>query len=164
MTDTASIQIRSTLTSFAELDTSVTAVVAAARRKLLIFDRSLNRTWDSPARIDALKAFCLANARNECRVVVHDTAALRRDCPRFVSLAMRFAHVISLRETREEAKHARDSLVIADDCHHVHRFHEDHARAAFALNDPEPTVALVGRFQELWEASDPASSGSTLGL
>lgn len=164
MTDPASIQIRSTLASFAELDSSITAVVAAARRRLLVFDRSLGRTWDGAARIDALKAFCLANARNECRVVVHDVAALRRDCPRFIALATRFAHVISLRETREEARHARDSLVVADDCHHVHRFHEDHARAAFALNDPESTVALIGRFQEIWDASDPASTGSTLGL
>lgn len=163
MTDAAPA-VRRTLTSHAELEAAIHTVTALAARHLLIFDGRLGRVWETSGRIDAIRALALANARHEVRIVVHDAEALRRDCPRLLALAARFAHVISLRETRPEARHAKDALVIADARHFVHRFHEGSPRASQGLGDPEAATALVGRFEEIWEASDPFSAGSSLGL
>lgn len=163
MTDTPPA-VRRTLTSYAELEAAIQTVTALATRRLLVFDGRLGRVWDTPGRLDAIRALALANARHEVRIVVHDAEAVRRDCPRLVALATRFTHVIALRETRPEARHAKDAIVIADARHFVHRFHEGSPRAAQGLEDPEAATALAGRFDEIWEASDPFSAGSTLGL
>lgn len=163
MTDAAPA-VRRTLTSYAELEAAIQTVTALATRRLLIFDGRLGRAWDTTDRLDAIRAVALASARHEVRIVVHDAEALRRDCPRLMALATRFAHVIALRETRPEARHAKDALVIADGRHFVHRFHESAPRAGHGLEDPETAAALAGRFEELWEASDPFSASATLGL
>lgn len=156
--------IRRTLLSFAELEAATQTVTSLATRRLLIFDGRLPRSWDASARIDTLKALALADSRHEVRIVVHDAASLRLGCPRLMALAMGFAHVISLRETRPEARHAKDALVIADGRHYVHRFQETAPRAGHGLDDPETANALAGRFDEIWEASDPLGAGRTLGL
>jgi len=156
--------VRRTLTSYAELEAAIQTTVALATRRLLIFDGRLGRVWDTPGRLDAIRTLALGSPRHEVRIVVHDAEALRRDCPRLVALAARFTHVIALRETRPEVRHAKDALVIADARHFVHRFHEGSPRAAQGLEDPETSTALAGRFEELWDASDPFSAGSTLGL
>lgn len=163
MTDTAPA-IRRTLTSYAELEAATQTVVALAARRLMIFDGRLARTWDTSARLDAIRALALASPRHEVRIVVHDAEALRRDCPRVMALATRFAHVIAFRETRPEARHAKDAMVVADTRHFVHRFHEGSPRAGHGLDDPEAATALADRFEELWEASDPFGAGMTLGL
>jgi hypothetical protein len=67
-------------------------------------------------------------------------------------------------ETEGEARRACDPVVLADERDYLHRFHYDHARALLALDDPAGAHGLLQRFQEIWEASIPAVSATTLGL
>lgn len=165
MSDSSSeMKLERSVSSQAELEECADLMLPAARRRILLFDRSLSPAWNRPARIDSLRAFCLASPRNEFRIALHDASTLRRDCPRLAVLMETFAHVISVRETRPEARHAQDPLTIVDDRHFLHRFHVDSPRAAFALNAPAETKPLTERFLEIWAASDPASPATTLGL
>jgi len=53
---------------------------------------------------------------------------------------------------------------VIDGSHLVRRFHYNSGRGVFAINDPERASDLVQRFEEIWEASQPAVTGTVLGL
>lgn len=152
------------LASLAELEDGIDQLIGLAQHRVDVFAHALGPAWRRPGRLAALRRFCLASRRNECRVVLHQAASLRRDCPSLVPLVETFAHVISVRETRPEAQHASDGMVLVDGRHLLHRFHADSARGILTLDDPEAVALLAGRFTELWESSDPASPATTLGL
>ena len=57
-----------------------------------------------------------------------------------------------------------DPFVIVDDRCFVHRFHFDEMRGLLALDDPIETHTFIERFSEIWEASSPSVSATTLGL
>nr|MCU0870126.1 hypothetical protein [Burkholderiales bacterium] len=121
--------VRVALESRHAIDAAIDALLPVATRSLCVFDAALGPRWNLDARIDALRAFCLAGRRNRLRIVVHDARALVRDCPRLVALTRPFAHVIAIHETHETVKSVADPLVLADDLHYVHRFHVAAARA-----------------------------------
>lgn len=156
--------VRTPLTTRAGIDAAIDALLPRATRTLVVFDRTLGPDWNRDARVDVLRAFCLASPRNRLRIVVHDAQALARHCPRIVALTRPFAHVVAIHETHETVRAVSDPLVIADALHYVHRFHVDASRALDARDDPIGARPLVERFDELWDASDPAISGTTLGL
>lgn len=156
--------VRRMLASLGEIDAATTEILLLARHRISIFDRALTRAWDAPARVEWLRQFCLRSRRNELHLVLHDAASLPRHCPRLASLLGRFDHVIAVRETRPEAPHAQDPLVLVDGRHFVHRFHFDAARAGVGINDPEGAAPLAARFAEIWDAGDPSSQSTTLGL
>ncbi|MBI1394812.1 MAG: hypothetical protein GC151_02440 [Betaproteobacteria bacterium] len=158
------MKLTRSLSTYAECEAAISDLIPLGVRSIRIFDRYLETTWDRPARIEALRAFCLRAQRAELQLVLHDAGRLPRTCPRLVALLGRFAHVIAVRETRPEAHHAADPVVIVDDRHYFHRFHVDSPRASVGIDDPVHTQALRERFSELWEASDPVSPGSPLGL
>jgi hypothetical protein len=53
---------------------------------------------------------------------------------------------------------------LLDDCHYLHRFHFDGPRGVLALDDSAGALPLIERFAQIWEASAPAVSATTLGL
>ena len=67
-------------------------------------------------------------------------------------------------EPQAHAKRVYDPFALADERDHLHRFHYEDSRALLALDDPAGTQPFLDRFQELWEASGPAASATTLGL
>ena len=69
-----------------------------------------------------------------------------------------------INETEPQAKGVYDPFALADERDYVHRFHYDDSRGLLALDDPQGALGLSERFQELWEASYPAASATTLGL
>lgn len=164
MADIPGMRVERALTSHQGIEDAVDSILMLARNHLEIFDQRLGILWNGPARIAALRTFCRASPRNELHIALHDSSRLRQDCPRLVTLIQTFGHVISVRETRPEARQARDPMVIADHRHFVHRFHADASRATFSTDNPEGTQPLLERFREIWAASDPASPGTTLGL
>ncbi|MEO8100875.1 MAG: hypothetical protein ABI790_00010 [Betaproteobacteria bacterium] len=147
---------------------AVEQVVGEAQRELRIFDstpRSLH-DWGfgGPARIEALRALLLADRGHRLRLVLHDTRSIEQVLPRVVDLVSRFSGQIQIHRTVGQAADARDSMIIADECHFWRRLHIDLPRSVITLNDATDTRPFIERFEEIWERSEPAVSGSTLGL
>jgi hypothetical protein len=147
-----------------EYEAALDTLLARPRRTLRIFDRELGPGFNSPQRYDLLRAFLMRSRANRLYIVLHDVSGLARDCPRVLNLLRSFSHAISIQETEPQAKGVYDPFALADERDYVHRFHYEDARAVLALDDPQGAHGLVRRFQEIWEASVPAVSATTLGL
>lgn len=145
-------------------DNAIDAILQHAKKRILIFDQSLGKGYNSVARTAAIRQFLLSNRRNTLQIVLHDTQSMDRNCPRLLSLLRVHGHAISIHETHLSAKSAYDPFVVVDDHSFVHRFHFDEVRGLLSLNDPVETQPLIERFAEIWEASSPAVSATTLGL
>lgn len=156
--------VHTNFTGKTEYEEYLDQVIAHAQHDLRVFDHNLESSFNSPARHEALRHFLLASRRNRMRVVVHDASRIERNCPRMVQLLRNFSHAVVLHETQPQAKGIYDPFVVADELHAVRRFHFDDLRGLFTLNDPIEAHTLVERFEEIWEASTPAASVTTLGL
>ena len=67
-------------------------------------------------------------------------------------------------ETNDNAKVAKDCFVIADKTHYLRRFHIDQARFKYAFDDEEECASLTMRFNELLDETAEAVSVTKLGL
>jgi hypothetical protein len=156
------------MTSRADALDAIDAVVGAAHRELCIFDsnaRTLrDRDFGSPARIEILHALLLSNRGHRLRVVLHDVKSIEIELPRLIELLTRFAGQFEIRRTVGQAAEARDPMVIADSGHFWRQLHIDQPRSVLTLHDEIATRPFIDRFEEIWEMSELAVSGSTLGL
>ena len=150
--------------SVADYEAAIDAVIARANRNIRIFDKQASTAYNSPNRYELLRSFLLASRANRLRIVLHDTGSLAANCPRMMSLLKQFSHCIAIHETGEDAKQVYDPFIVADENHYVHRFHYDSVRGLMALNDLNEAHNFNSRFEEIWEASFPAVSATTLGL
>lgn len=148
----------------AAYEAALDTILEKSRRTVRIFENSLGRDYNSPRRYELLRAFLLANPRNRLQIVAHDTQTIDRSCPRLINLLRMHAHAISIHETHQAAKAVYDPFAVVDDLHYVHRFHFEEMRGLLALDDPIGTHTFIERFEEIWEASSPAVSATTLGL
>jgi hypothetical protein len=135
-----------------------------ARRSIGIFDVALSATFDRPARIDLLRAFLAADHNNRLRIVLHDAQSIGRDCPRLCGLLRQFSEAVAIHQTTAAARAAADPLLVVDDRHALRRFHHTQQRSALCSEDPVAARALVERFEQIFEASEPALSATVLGL
>ena len=148
-----------------EYRAAIDRLVAAARRRICIFDRDLvGAGFDEPARYDALRRFLLASRENRLHIVLHDTRAVECAQPRLLLLLSHFSHAVSIHRTEAEARGICDSIMVADELHFVHRFHFDHTRGSWGLDEPAQAQALARRFAEIWNCSHPAITATVLGL
>jgi hypothetical protein len=147
-----------------EYEAALDTLLARPQRTLRIFDRQLGPGFNSPRRYDVLRAFLMRSRANRISIVLHDASGLARDCPRVINLLRQFSHAIAIHETQPQAKGIYDPFALADERDYLHRFHYEDTRALLALDDPQGAHGLVQRFQEIWEASVPAVSATTLGL
>ncbi|MEO8004732.1 MAG: hypothetical protein ABI771_07490 [Betaproteobacteria bacterium] len=143
---------------------AIDTILQQAKKRILLFDHSLGKGYNSVARTESIRKFLLANRRNTLQIVLHDTQSMDRYCPRLLSLLRAHGHAISIHETQLSAKSVYDPFIVVDDHSFVHRFHFDEVRGLLALDDPFEAHAFVERFAEIWEASSPAVSATTLGL
>jgi hypothetical protein len=147
-----------------DYEAAIDVLLARPQRTLRIFDRQLGAGYNSVQRYELLRSFLLRSRANRICIVLHDAGNLARDCPRMLNLLRQFADAVAVHETEGQARRACDPVALADDRDYLHRFHYDHARALLALDDPQGAHGLLQRFQEIWEASVPAVSATTLGL
>jgi hypothetical protein len=129
-----------------------------------IFDRTLSAAYNSPRRCDAFSRILRAGPPNSLQIVIHEPQPVERVCPRFVMLLQRFSHVAKVRQTPRFARHVYDPFVVFDASHYLHRFHHEQPRFARGLNDVDGAQQLLERFDELWDASEPALARSIPGL
>jgi hypothetical protein len=147
-----------------EYEAALDTLFAQPGRTLCIFDRSLGGDYNSAHRHELLRTFLRASRGARIRIVLHDASNLVRDCPRIINLVRDFSHAVSINETQAEAKGVYDPFSVIDERHYVHRFHYEQPRGLLALEDPQNATGFVKRFEEIWEASVPAVSATTLGL
>lgn len=156
------------MTSHADAREAIDAVVGAAQRELRVFDasaRSLrDRDFGRPARVEDLRKMLLANRGHRLRIVLHDVKGIEIELSRLIELLRNFAGQFEIHRTTGQAMEARDPMVIADSGHFWRQLHIDQPRSVLTLHDDIGTRPFIDRFEEIWEMSELAVSGSTLGL
>jgi len=144
---------------------AVDRLLAAPGRELRIFDPNLAALrLNDPERIERLKAFLLASRTRRLFVALHDPDHVTRECPRMMALLARFAHAIQVNRTHEEIRNIQDSFLVLDQSHYLRRPVAQFYRGALGLHDEAEALAMRARFQEIWVASFPGVSSTTLGL
>ena len=134
-------------------------------REMRIFDPDLKALrLNSPARISQLESFLRVSRTRKIYMVVHNIDHLTRHCPRMLGLLRLFNHVIQINRTHEEIGKLQDAFMVLDAQHYLRRPVAEQLRGAIGLNDDTEALSMRSRFQEIWSASYPGVSGTTVGL
>ena len=152
------------LEGLAAYDAALDELLANAGQIVRIFDQGIGRNFNSPQRYDLLRQVLLAGRNHRVRIVLHETSNVVRDCPRLIMLLRQFSHGLAIHQTLPAAKRVYDPFAVADDTRFVHRFHYSDVRGVATIGDVAATSLLIKRFDEIWEASTPAVSATTIGL
>lgn len=140
-------------------------LLAQPGRELRIFDPDLAALrLNSPARIELLSRFLRGSRTRRIQIVVHDTGPLTRHCPRMMGLLRLFNHAIQINRTHEEIRSLQDAFMVLDAAHYLRRPVAEFFRGAIGLHDETEALAMRSRFAEIWSASFPGVSSTTLGL
>ena len=144
---------------------AVDRLLAQPGRELRIFDPdgAALRLNDS-SRIESLERFLAASRTRRLYMVVHDTDHLTRQCPRLLALLARYLHAMQINRTQEHIRELQDAFMVLDSMHYVRRPVAAFFRGAIGLADENEALAMRGRFSEIWSASYPAVSSTTVGL
>ncbi len=144
---------------------AVERLLAQPGRELRIFDPdgSSLRLNDS-ARIGLFEAFLGASRTRRIYMVVHQTDHLLRQCPRLMGLLARFSHMMQINRTHEHIRELQDAFLVLDSNHYVRRASAAFYRGAMGIGDEIEALAMRQRFMEIWEASFPGVSSTTVGL
>jgi hypothetical protein len=145
-------------------DEALDELIANAAHTVRIFDKKIGRNFNSPRRHELLGQFLLARRTNRVKIVLHETTNVVRDCPRLIVLLKRFSHGLAIHQTLPAAKRVYDPFAVADDTRFVRRFHHTDVRGVATVGDVAATSLLIKRFDEIWEASAPSVSATTIGL
>ena len=144
---------------------SVDRLLAQPGRELRLFDPDLKALrLNSPARIAQLDSFLRGSRTRKIYVVVHNIDHLTRHCPRMLGLLKLFNHAIQINRTHEEISKLQDAFMVLDAQHYLRRPVAEHFRGAIGLHDETEALAMRTRFQEIWSASYPGVSSTTVGL
>lgn len=148
-----------------EFQGAVDRLLAQGGRELRIFDPDLSALrLNSPERIERLHRFLLESRTRRIYFALHESEHLTRYCPRMMNLLARFTHAIQINRTHEEIHALQDAFLVLDARHYVRRPVARFFRGAIGLNDEAEALAMRSRFLEIWEASYPGVSGTTVGL
>lgn len=144
---------------------SVERLLEQPGRELRVFDPDgVALRLNDPGRVERIEQFLLASRTRRLYLVVHSTEHLTRQCPRLLTLLRRFAHAMQINRTHEEIREVQDAFLLVDSVHYVRRPVATLFRGAMGLGDENEGQALRGRFGEIWAASYPAVSSTTIGL
>ena len=134
-------------------------------RELRVFDPDgAALRLNDAVRVQRLERFLLASRTRRLYLAVHGTDNLTRQCPRLMGLLRRFSHAIQIHRTQEEIREVQDAFLLLDSMHYVRRPVASIFRGAIGLGDENEGQALRGRFGEIWAASYPSVSSTTVGL
>ena len=152
----------------AEARSAIVSVLALAQREIRIFDADpkaiKERELGERDQIETLRIFLLASRDHRMRIALHDSRGIESELPRLIALLTQFSGQIQIHRTLGRASEARDSMIIADDAHFWRKLHVDHRRSVLNMHDPNSASSYIERFEEIWEQSELAVTGSSLGL
>lgn len=153
------------LNGTADYIAALDALSRLAQHDLFIFEKDFdNLGFNSEARYDTLRNFLLISPRNRLHLLAHNTRPLSQSCPRLLLLLRQFSHNMHVYQTPLHLQNLSEPFAVADESHYLRRFHFDDPRGILAQDDAEGARALKSRFDEMWAASRPAVSATTLGL
>jgi hypothetical protein len=148
-----------------EYSAALDIVIAQAKQQLLIFDQDFSTgDYSSIKRYELIYNFLRKDATSILTIILHDTNHFTTKCPRLFNLLVTFGHKMTVYETNDHAKIAKDCFVLVDDSSYIRRFHIDQSRFKFMLNDLETTASLKNRFDELLQETTHPVSATKLGL
>lgn len=146
-------------------DAAVERLLAQPGRELRVFDPDAAALrLNEAGRVGALERFLRESRTRRLYLVLHDPQPLQRSCPRMMSLLARYSHAIQVNQTHEEIRELQDAFLVLDSDHYVRRAVAASFRGAIGLCDEAEALAMRGRFNDIWAASSPAVSATTLGL
>ena len=149
----------------AGLQAAIDKLLEQPGRELRIFDPDgAALRLNDPARIAALERFLIGSRTRRIYLALHDTDPLTRQWPRAMALLARFAHAMQVNRTHEEIREIQDAFLVLDAAHYVRRPVAAQFRGAMGLGDETEALAMRGRFLEIWAASFPGVSATTVGL
>ena len=144
---------------------AVDRLLVQSGRELRIFDPDLSGLrLNMPERIARLQRFLIASRTRRIYIAIHDTGYLSKYCPRMRDLLARYAHAIQVQQTDEEIREVQDAFLVLDANHYVRRPVARFWRGAIGIGDESEALSMRARFFEIWAASYPAVSPTTLGL
>jgi hypothetical protein len=144
---------------------AVERLLAQPGRELRIFDPDgASLRLNDPLRIAQLEQFLAASRTRRIYVVVHDTDHITRHCPRLLALLARYSHMVQIHRTHEHIRSLQDAFLVLDSQHYVRRSVAAFYRGAAGFGDEVEALAMRQRFMEIWEASFPGVSSTTVGL
>ncbi len=151
--------------TMAGFQSAVERLLAQPGRELRIFDPdgSSLRLNDS-SRIELFANFLHASRTRRIYLVVHDTEHITRQCPRLLALLARFSHMMQINRTHEHIRELQDAFLVLDSQHYVRRPVAAFYRGAAGFGDETEALVMRQRFMEIWEASFPGVSSTTVGL
>jgi len=140
-------------------------ILASAQHELLIFDQDLSHgDFSSKLTYDLFQQFLIKSPASHLTIILQDTRFFTGKCPRLLNLLTTFRHKMTVYETNQSAKTAKDCFILADVQNYIKRIHIDQARFKYGLNDLENASLLNTRFKELLEATHDVVTISRLGL
>lgn len=140
-------------------------LIARADTELLIFDQDLaHGDYASLKRFGLIRDFLNQHANSKLTIILQSAEFFTTLCPRLFELLETYGHKMTIYETNDMAKIAKDCFVIADKRHYLRRFHIDQARFKYAFDDEVEAANLLMRFDELLEETAEMVSATKLGL
>ncbi|MCR6627456.1 MAG: GNAT family N-acetyltransferase [Pseudoxanthomonas sp.] len=150
----------------AEAVAITTAVIAQARRALVVYSRALDPgLWDAPAVVDALRRFATRQTGAQVQLLLQDAATPQRALAPLIGLGQRLPSVFAFREVQDPVDLPYTAAFVANDDHGYyfrplgHRF------------DGEAGLSHAGRarqlreeFSQMWERARPVSEYRALGI
>jgi hypothetical protein len=144
---------------------AINIILASAQHELLIFDQDLSHgDFASKQTCDLLQQFLNKSSNSHLTIILQDTGFFQGKCPRLLNLLTTYRHKMTVYETNQSAKQAKDCFILADAKNYIKRIHIDQARFKYGLNDLANASLLNGRFKELLEATHDVVTMSRLGL
>jgi len=147
---------------------AINDVIGQARHEIKIFDVSAqslrNRDFGHPERIEALRKILLADRNSRLCIALHETSGIESELARLVGLLALFSSQISIHRTTGAAREAKDVMIIADQAHFWRKPYFEHPHSVISLHDLAAAQPFVDRFEQIWESTEVAVTGSTVGL
>ena len=153
------------LTSMADYIVALHTLCGLAQHSLVIFDKNFADIGLSSATSEhTLHSFLLDHPSSRLHLLTHDARSATQHCPRLMALLRQFSHCMHIYQSPKHLGHLSEPFAVADDTHYTRRFHFNDPRGLFAQHDPEKARAFKSQFDEMWAASRPGVTATTLGL
>ncbi|WP_062355364.1 GNAT family N-acetyltransferase [Pseudoxanthomonas mexicana] len=143
-----------------------TAVVAQARRNLVIYSRALDPgLWDAPPVIESLRRFATRQTGAQVHVLLQDAGTPQRALAPLIGLGQRLPSVLAFREVQDPADMSYTAAFVAnDDQGYYHRPLGHRLDGEAGLAHAGRARQLRNEFTQMWERSRPVSEYRALGI
>lgn len=141
------------------------ALLLAAHRRVRLYDHDLALlALDDPARLTALRAFCVRGGGRRLELLLDDLARVARDHPRLMLLLRDFGHVLEIRQADPDAPRPDRAFALADGRGVLLRADKTTSHGVFHADDPARAAELDQVFETMWQHAPTQASATTLGL